>query len=265
MHLCCCRIQTLAQPPNKTCGSPMNSDVQRNLHLKGLITLRHALAVGLLALGNSAYAQEQCPFARASQSSGTIPVSATIAIAATKYQIIDCSAFQFVATAPDIDPMISITDSPFTAQAIVKLGIVDGHKIAKGGVEITEVALDEIDIKGISDVTNTGLALTGKVFDNFIRVGSIRDVGGNGVLAQTPGDSADYNVQGNHIEIGQISGSGASGLAFLPGAFANTLIVGPVENNKVFGCSDAAAAPANLGNIWIVNGANNNGIPGGRC
>ena len=44
------RIQTLAQPPNKTGGPPTNSDVQRNLRLKGLIMLRHgALAVGLLA------------------------------------------------------------------------------------------------------------------------------------------------------------------------------------------------------------------------
>ena len=219
--------------------------------------------VAFVLFSVAAHAQS-CPYAAPGQTSGVIPVSQTIKILASPGEVIDCSAFQFTATAA-VSPMFSII-SP-NSQAVIKLGIVDGAALAYNGVELSNFTISELDITALQNLNGNGVDAhngTFAVFDNKITIGAIRQVLGNGFLAYDPSLNSIYNFQGNHVEIGQIIGSNNSGLAILPGAFANTFIVGPVEHNAGFGCYDAAssAVPANLKNIWIVNGANSNGAVG---
>lgn len=226
--------------------------------------MKYIIAALALLLPVAAQAQS-CPYAAPGQTSGVIPVSHTISILATPGQVIDCSAFQFVATA-GLSQMFSII-SP-NSQAVIKLGIVDGAGVAYNGVDISNFTISELDITALQNLNGNGVDAhngTFAVFDNKITIGAIRQVLGNGFLAYDPSLGAIFNFQGNHVEIGQIIGSNASGLAILPGAVANTFIVGPVEHNASYGCYDAAsgAVPANLKNIWIVNGANSNGTPAG--
>lgn len=220
--------------------------------------------VAALMFSGAAHAQ-LCPYAPAGQESGVIPVSKTIVLNAAQYQVIDCSAFQFVATA-EVNPMFAIT-SP-NSEAVIKLGILEGSGIGVTGVDMSNFTISELDITALQNFTGNGVyAHNGAfaVFDNVIRIGAIRNVLGNGLLAYDPSNNTTYNFQGNHVEIGQILESNASGIAVFLGAEANTFIVGPIEHNAAYGCFDGASAtaPANFKNVWIVNGANTNGVPGG--
>jgi hypothetical protein len=223
--------------------------------------MKYAFIALALLFAGAAQAQQACPYAAPGQTSGPIHVSQTITIDAARYQIIDCSAFQFIATAP-VNPIVLITSSAQIQQGLIRVGEVDGAGVGITGVQMSNLAITVVDIAGIQNIVGNGMILTGLVFDNTINVESIRDTGGNGLLAQTPGDSTVINVQGNHINIGQVLQNAGSGIAFFPGAVANTIIVGPVEYNAVYGCYDGAsnAVAVNYKNVWIVNGANSNGL-----
>lgn len=228
--------------------------------------MKYALIALALLFSGAAQAQQACPYAAEGQTSGVIPVSQTITIGATVGQIIDCSAFQFTATAP-INPMFVIT-AP-NAEAVIKLGIVDGGGLAYNLIDMSNFTISELDVLALQNATGNGVYAhngTFAVFDSTIRIGAIRSVVGNGFLAQDPSNGEIFNFQGNHVYIGQIFNGSASGIAAFPGAVANTFIVGPVEHNAAYGCYDAASAAVapNLKNIWIVNGANSNGVPAGR-
>jgi hypothetical protein len=226
--------------------------------------MKYAL-IGLALLFSGAAQAQSCPYAAPGQTSGVVLVSRTITLNATPYQIIDCSAFRFTATT-EVNPMFAITG--YDALAVIKLGVLEGSAIAGGAIDLSNFEINELDITSIQNFTANGIwAHNGAlaVFDNKISIGGIRQVLGNGLLAYEPSNNATYNFQGNHVEIGQIIGSNASGIALFPGAAANTFIVGPIEHNAAFGCYDGASAsvPASLKNIWIVNGANTNGVPAG--
>ena len=224
--------------------------------------MKYALIALALLFSGAAQAQQACPYAAAGQTSGVIPVSQTIVINATYGQVIDCSAFQFTATAA-IGPMFAIT-AP-NSEAVIKLGIIEGSWVAGTGVDLSNFMLNTLEITALQNLTGTGLyAHNGAlaVFDNKITIGAIRGTLGNGFLAQDPSNNQTYGFQGNHVEIGQIIYSHASGIALFAGAIANTFILGPVEHNTVYGCADLASPslPANLKNVWIVNGSNSNGF-----
>lgn len=230
--------------------------------------LRVLCATVALALSSCIAKAATCPFAAAGQTSGVIPVASTLTINLAPYQVIDCSAFQFTATA-EVSPMFVITGN--NAEGVIKLGILEGSAIAATAIDLSNFEISELDITAMQDFTSNGIYAhngASAVFDNKINIGAIRNVLGNGLLAQDPSNNTTYNFQGNHVEIGQIFQSNNSGIAAYPGAFANTFIVGPIEHNALYGCFDAAtpylpASQANFKNVWIVNGANTNGIPAG--
>jgi hypothetical protein len=216
----------------------------------------------VISVGASA---QTCPYAPVGQTSGVVPVSQTITIGLNYGDMIDCSTFQFVAMAA-VNPMFSLV-SP-DSEAVIKFGVVDGGGIAYNLIDLSNFTISTLEVAALQNGTGNGVDAydgTFAVFDNTIRIGVIRNMGGNGFLALDQSNNAIYNFQGNHVEIGQVFNVGGSGVAIFPGAYANTFIIGPVEHNAVYGCYDAAsgAVPANLQNIWIVNGANSNGVAKG--
>ncbi len=176
--------------------------------------------------------------------------------------VFDVTGQKLVASVPlpavvVIDGTHNPNGSGQTFDVTIKLGIVDGANMAADGVHITGIEDSQITISSIGGVTTNGLYAYSSgccgLFNNFIRIGAIRNNGENGAIFVSP-SSGVFGVQGNHIEIGQVIANGASGIALFGVSAYNYLVVGPVEHNALYGCYQQAA------NTWLIVNSNSNGM-----
>ncbi len=186
--------------------------------------------------------------------------------------IVDYSGYILRATCP-MECVVKVSSSlnnhttnPNNGFCTIKLGIVDGNHLAANGVEISEVWDSKIEIGAVSNALGTGVWLNGgnsNCANNKIDIGAINGNGGNGLLMQTLSNDVTWNVQGNHITVGQVIANGASGVVAWIGAWANIIVVGPVEHNAALAACDNSGAVAPYLNIWCATGTNSNGVAGG--
>jgi hypothetical protein len=187
--------------------------------------------------------------------------------------VVDLSRYYIKAIAPMYSMVFiqapSATPSnpgPQNMNITVKLGILDANNLADHAMIVSETTDSIIEVVLATNGKQNCVWLNGGNFmtaNNLIRIGAITNCGGNGLLLQTLSNSNTYNVQGNHIEVGQIINMPqGSGVVAWTGAVANTFRVGPVEHNGVYGCFDGSGGNGPYANRWFVNGVNSNGIVG---
>lgn len=185
--------------------------------------------------------------------------------------VVDLSGYYIRAVAP-MDCLVKIcsdntrTLSSFNGFCTIKLGWVNANGMAQTGVEISETWDSRIEMPAVTSALGTGVWLNGgnsNVANSKIDIGAITGCGGNGLLLQTLTNDITWNVQGNHITVGQVIDNGGSGIVAWTGAFANIIVAGPVEHNAVFAACDNSGGVAPFANIWVGTGTNSNGMAGG--
>ena len=174
--------------------------------------------------------------------------------------VYDASAAVFIAAQP-MWAMMRVEPSAGQQQldVTIRLGILDGRGLAAVGLAVTRTQDSLFEVRSIQNMVDAGVYAyqTGEfgTFNNFWRIGSIRNGTYNGFVAYSP-DKGVLGFQGNHVEIGQIIAQGQSGIAiFGQQSCCNFFLVGPVEHNGQYGCYDEGQQ-----NQWIIVNSNSNGL-----